>query len=124
MAFGAPLHVASCQNATVTKRSGPIGVAGPTGVGDDDRPAGDRSDPLAPVALLPPPHPATTPTKSTDALADNILGDIEYLLSHRRHKRITARERLLSLTTNLQERFLHFGLTVEPKSSCVCATFV
>ena len=81
-------------------------------MGDEDKPAGDRSDPLtsvAQVALLPPPHPATKPTKSSEALVDNILGDIGYILSHRRHKRITARERLLSLTTNLVRRVLQIG---------------
>jgi hypothetical protein len=79
-------------------------------VGDEDKPAGDRSDPIAPVALLPPPpHPATTPIKSTEALADNILGDIGYLLRHGRRNRITASERLLSLMTNLVRRVLQIG---------------
>ena len=84
-------------------------MAGPTGVSDEDKPAGDSSAPLAPVALLPPPHPATKPTQSTEALADNILGDIGYLLRHGRRNRITACERLLSLMTNLVRRVLQIG---------------
>jgi len=68
-----------------------MGVAGPTGVGDDDKTAGDRSDPLAPlVSVPPPPHPATAPTKSTDAIAHNILVGIGYFLDDRGRHRITA----------------------------------
>jgi hypothetical protein len=61
------------------------------------------------VLLPPPPHPATKPTKSSEALVDNILGDIGYLLCHGRHSKITASERLLSLTTNLVRRILQIG---------------
>ena len=76
MAFGAPLQVGSCQNETVTCSSGPIGVAGPTGVGNEDKPVGDMSGALTPL-LVPPPQPAT----KTDAIADNILRVIGYLPS-------------------------------------------
>jgi hypothetical protein len=88
VAFGAPLQVGSCQNATVTCRSGPIGVAGPTGVGNEDKPVGDMSG-LTPM-LVPPPQPAT----KTDAIADNILRVIGYLLQNMRCKRIAASEKI------------------------------
>jgi hypothetical protein len=55
--------------------------------------------------LVPPPQPAT----KTDAIADNILRVIGYLLQNMRCKRIVASEKFLSLKTKIRLQFMQIS---------------